>query len=201
MVVLLEYFDSNFHNANFRNLSTLNTFVTVGLRIYDPLTETIADEQLFDQSYPSPALPANPLMLPRYLEARKSAINRAAENAGRLYAHKLSPTIIRIRREFYKKGKKSPEISIGTRYGDINEWEKAIETWKAGIDKTPKMKSRGRLAYNVAIGYEVLGDLEQALEWAGRSYTEYGNEMGDQYVRMLRRRISTESIVEEQMGN
>lgn len=55
------------------------------------------------------------------------------------------------------------------------------------------------MAYNIAVGYEILGDLFLAHEWAGRSYVDYGNKKGRSYASQLNNRMITEEILDEQL--
>ena len=68
------------------------------------------------------------------------------------------------------------------------------------MQKAEKEKDKGRLAYNIAVGYEVLGEYGTALQWAQDSYTKYGNKEGRSYVRYLQQRIDDENNLKLQMN-
>ena len=89
-------------------------------------------------------------------------------------------------------------MSTGTRFADVNKWEDAINEWKKGLGKAEE-KEAGQLAYNIAIGYEVLGEYGTALTWAQDSYTKYGNKLARDYSRSLENRIYDEAILKSQM--
>ena len=82
--------------------------------------------------------------------------------------------------------------------GDVNQWEEAIKTWEGGIANA-RRKQAGNLCYNIAIGHEVLGNLDTAIDWAQRSWVEYREKRGMDYVRRLRARQSAEAEVQEQL--
>lgn len=55
------------------------------------------------------------------------------------------------------------------------------------------------LTYNIAVGYEVLGSLDLAKEWAGRAYTDFGLKKGRNYTRTLNGLINQQILLERQM--
>jgi hypothetical protein len=105
---------------------------------------------------------------------------------------------IRISRPFYGKSKHINETAEGSRFADVNQWDKAIESWKRGLAKASG-KEAGQLAYNIAVGYEVLGEYGNALTWAQDAWTRYENKYARSYVHTLQRRIDEEEVLKVQM--
>ncbi|MBN1758054.1 MAG: hypothetical protein JW863_07045 [Chitinispirillaceae bacterium] len=170
----------------------------LGIRLYDNIRREVVDDELFSrtQTWKSRADSRDDAIekLIRKGDATRVLCGRICEN----YIRKIAPLPIRITRKFYRKSKKAPAIEQGTRYADVNKWDEAIATWKKGLDGTPE-KEAGYLAYNIAIGYEVTGDYDRALKWAQDAYTEYGNNLAQSYVSMLRSRKESERRLDEQM--
>ncbi len=81
---------------------------------------------------------------------------------------------------------------------DVGQWSDAIVTWKEGIGRS-KSKTAGKLTYNIAVAYEVLGDLAMAKEWANKAYVNYGNKTARDYASSLNYRIRQENLVQQQM--
>lgn len=107
---------------------------------------------------------------------------------------------VQIKRSFYGKCKNVEELNTGARLADVGKWTEAIDEWKTGLSKSYKEKYKGRLAYNIAIGYEVLGQYGTAVNWAQDSYTKYDNKEGREYVRYLQQRIDEENDLKLQMN-
>jgi tetratricopeptide (TPR) repeat protein len=107
-----------------------------------------------------------------------------------------------VRREFYNKPKKSKYIQQGVRKSEVADWEGAIESWMKVFDSKDKKdkKAVGKAAFNIAVAYEVLGDLEKAKEWAAKAYTEYEDNEANDYYRKLQDRIREEAILKAQLG-
>ena len=118
--------------------------------------------------------------------------------AGAGYATKIGPMYAEINRGFFPRSKTDPAVSKGARLAEVDQWEQAIETWKAALPGVDE-ESGGMLAYNIGVGYEVLGSLDLAKQWAGRAYTDFGLKKGRNYVRTLNGLINQQILLEQQM--
>lgn len=149
-------------------------------RLYDPSTKTILDQ--FQQTHFMDFDLANggiPL----------TALPETAYASGLDYTSRLYPSFFRVRRDMYKKGKGRDKrlFDAGWRRTEVANWNEAISIWSE-IANVRKSKSAGRAAYNIAVANEVLGNTDLALEWAQRSYQDYGDKMARDYAKVLLRR-------------
>jgi hypothetical protein len=173
--------------------------IKMGIRIYDPKSMTIVDQQLFSKTNTWHATADSKAGALAALINRSEATRYVASQAASDYAYKIAPMPVRITRNFYSKSKKTPQIEQGSRLADVNDWKGAESTWENAITNYTPAKEAGMLCYDVAIAYEVLGDLETAKKWASRSYVQYGNKQGRYYFNMLDRRLADEATVGQQM--
>ncbi|MBN1306571.1 MAG: tetratricopeptide repeat protein [Chitinispirillaceae bacterium] len=171
----------------------------MGIRLYDNVHREIVDEALYSRTKTWKSRAASKADAMAKLITKGDATRFLCGRIGENYAYKIAPIPIRITRTFYKKSGKAPAIERGTRFADVNKWEEAIRAWESGIAAAPE-KQAGCLAYNIAVGYEVLGDYDKAIQWAQDAYTEYGNTLAQPYVAALRSRKESEQRVDEQMG-
>ena len=219
IVVALEVFDSNFIITNGTRIKKKSVGegtsaqeinyteyyaqgvggVKMGWRTYDNKNKTIVDQQMISSNNTWEACGTSPTDAVALLISKSNANKYLAGKVGNNYAYKISPMPVTISRPFYGKSKQLPEVAEGARYADVNQWDKAIEAWKRGLSKA-EPKEAGNLAYDIAIGYEVLADYETALKWAQDSYTKYGNRNGRQYVYDLQNRINEEAVLKRQMN-
>ena len=172
--------------------------VKMGIRVYHNATKTIVDQQLFDERKKWEAAGKDATDAAALLISKSEANRFLAKVVGNDYAYKIAPLPVTIDRDFYGKSKHTPALATGTRYADVNQWSKAIDEWKSGLN-TAEPKDAGKLAYNIAIGYEVLGEYGTALTWARDAYTKYGNKPSREYSTMLEARIRDEKLLKEQM--
>jgi tetratricopeptide (TPR) repeat protein len=176
--------------------------VNVGIRLYDPVERKIVDQYRiteksnFDAQGNTIELAINGLL------DKTEAIKKTGYNTGIAYGKRISPWYYKVTRYFFNKPKKSKYLQEGVRKSEVADWEGAIESWqKVFTSKNKKdIKAVGKAAFNIAVAYEVLGDLEKAKEWASKSYTEYGEKDGNDYYKKLQYRINEENILRAQLG-
>lgn len=170
----------------------------IGFRLYDPQAKTIADQEMFSKANTWQGTGSTLKDALAKLIQKSEATKYVSQLAGSSYAQKITPTPITISRAFYAKPKKNQYMASGSRYAEVNQWEQAIKSWTSGL-VTADSETAGRLSYNIAVGYEVMGDYSQAKEWATRSYVRHGNKKARSYASSLEHRMIQEDIVNEQM--
>lgn len=172
--------------------------LTIGLRIYDPAARDIIDEDLFNRTRRWEAKGTTVQDAVFALIDQADAASVVSREVGVDYAYKIAPMPVRISRTFYGKSKRVPEMEMGGRHADVGDWVGAARVWESGLTRA-EPKDAGRLAYNIAIANEVLGNWETARQWAERSYVEFGNKDARDYVKQLERRVRQEEVAMEQM--
>ncbi|SMG52155.1 hypothetical protein SAMN05661096_03878 [Marivirga sericea] len=172
----------------------------IGIRLYDAKNRTVIDQDIYTENKTWEAAATSLKEALAQLVNKSQATKYLAQAVGTTYASKIAPMPVRISRSYYAKPKKNAYLSKGAREASVNQWESAISTWKMGLRNTSDTKASGRLAYNIAVGYEIIGDLFLAHEWAGKSYVNYGNKKGRGYASQLNSRMITEEILDEQLG-
>lgn len=173
----------------------------MGFRLYNAIDKNILDQRTFSTSNNWGASGRSVADAMGLMINKAEALRRVSFNAGLSYGQRISPSHITITRDFYNRPKRNIPISKGTRQADTNQWHEALETWTLGAEHAHKRKLGGRLAYNTAIAFEVLGDLDNAIEWAGIAWVDYGNKKGRDYARTLRRRQQQEQRLNEQFSD
>jgi hypothetical protein len=173
--------------------------VNMGIRMYDPKARTIVDQQRFTQTRTWQAVGNSVQDALLHLIAKTEATRILACSAGDAYAYKIAPMPIRITRNFYAKSRKSEELAEGGRMANVNDWLGAIDTWESGLPVASR-KDAGKLCYDIAVAYEVIGDLQSAKKWAQRGYTEFRHKDSRTYARTLDYRIAEEEQVKKQMN-
>jgi hypothetical protein len=175
--------------------ASMETVVKTGWRIYDPAGKAILDEFIYDESIVSSGRGVNPLAAAAALMGRKEAVKQVGNKAGHGYALRIIPFEIRVMRDYYVKG--SDRFKVAKRKAQMGKWNEAGELWKAELEN-PKMKVASRATYNMAIISEINGDLDGALKWAQKSFEDYNNKLGREYVRILENRRYKNEVLAQQ---
>jgi hypothetical protein len=173
--------------------------INIGFRIYDPSEKVISDAYIFTNEFNYSAGGSTLGDAIAGVKYKTESINHAAFDAGVIYGQRITPTYYTVTRNFYDKPKKNKKLSEGVRKSKVADWQGAIQSWEEAMKIAKKDKHKGRISLNIAVGYEVLGDLDKALEWAKKSYVEYEEKLADDYMNQLKARINEEAIVRQQL--
>lgn len=172
----------------------------IGIRLYFPEDKAIIDQDVYTQNRTWEATGTSIRDAVASLVQKSQATKYLGSAVGGTYAGKIAPMPVYLSRSYYAKPKKNSYISKGARQAQVDQWEEAINSWKTGLNRSDDSKVMGRMAYNIALGYEVMGDLYAAQEWAGKAYIDYGEKKGQAYAAQLRSRVINEEILDEQMS-
>jgi hypothetical protein len=172
--------------------------VKIGIRLYDPKPKSIVDQQLFTKAKRWEATGNNITDAIAKLIQKTDATLAVSRMAGQDYAYKIAPMPVQLSRQYYSKGKKTEQVAAGARRAEVNDWKGALQTWESALGSA-QPKDAARLCYNIAVAYEVLGDIEKAKRYAARSYVDYGDKKGRSYSSMLEYRQRDEELSEQQM--
>ena len=175
--------------------ATISTNIHTGWRIYDPLNKIILDEYLMPNGVKVVGKGINPIKALNAIAGRKEAVLDISNKIGHNYALRIFPYRIRVSRDYYVKGTNNFEIAM--RRAQAGDWDGAAELWEKEVNN-PDSKIAGRACYNMAIINEINGNLEKAVEWATKSYTDYDDKIALKYVRILKYRIDQNRLLEEQ---
>lgn len=216
-LLVLEYFDTDFSiiNPGATVNSTINNVLNgqqtpvevkgsarayAGFRIYDVKQKSIIYEDRFEYQRTWTQTSTNPVEAARKLIKRNDALYDVSYAAGKGFAMDIVPLYYWENRMLYKGKKKHREMTVGLRKALAKDWTGAIENWKTAYESSSKNKWRARAAYNIALGYEVLGDLTQAQKWIQTSYVEDGQDEAYQYGEIIDKLIREQSVLKIQTG-
>jgi len=178
--------------------ASMETLVKTGWRIYDPASENILDEYIYQESIIFSGKGINPLLAAAALIGRKDAVNQVSNKAGHGYALRILPYRIRVYRDYYVKG--TDNFKVARRKAQLGKWDEAGMLWEKETGNS-NMKIAGRACYNMAIINEINGDLDAALQWAQKSYEDYNDKLGIRYVRILENRQYKSDVLKIQEEN
>jgi outer membrane protein assembly factor BamD (BamD/ComL family) len=91
----------------------------------------------------------------------------------------------------------------------VKNWKSAINSWEMAFNKEKRSKTKAMAANNIAIGYEITGNLDKALEYAKTSLNLFGQStIGDynsiirlsDYISELNQRKTEMKILKQQLS-
>jgi len=189
-VISLEIYDSDYI------IPTNMAGVTIGFRLYDLAARSIIDErQLSHEIFWGGNVTTQGGAINRLLEKEK-ARRSVSYDAGVMYGQRVSPSWYTISRRYYRKGKGDKNLEMGSRMMDVNNWKSSIDYLKMAVNSN-KRKVSGRAAHNLAVVYEINGELETAKKWAQDAWGLYKNKDSRNYSFILGERMDEQALLEE----
>lgn len=192
-VVSLEYFDTDHPNGVTDVVQ--GTFYN-NIVVKSKWVMYLRDGVPFDTR----ALRSNWVNTPEYYGIDLPGNNMVTERAGYVtgidYARHLVPNMQLESRVLYSAG--SPEIKHGLRAADLGEWQQAEEIWLKASNNEQKPKVKARLLHNIAVAYEVKGDIKRAHEYASKAYLIRATSTTRDYVFRLKDRAIEQGILADQ---
>ena len=89
-------------------------------------------------------------------------------------------------RKYFVTGNEN--LKLATALVDSNQWETAIDLWK-NLAETAKQKSvKSKAEFNVAVGYELTGDIDAAIQWGLKSFETMYRIQTYEYLEILKNR-------------
>lgn len=175
--------------------ATISTLLKNGWRIYDVKNKTILNEVEHSDVVTSVGRGINPMKAVEAILGRKENVLAISSKIGQNYALKTLPYNIRVSRNYYVSG--TSNFEIGKRRAQTGNWDGAAELWlKETNNNDPKIA--GRACYNMAISNEINGDLNKAIEWASKSYSDYGDKEALRYINILKNRLRKNEVLDSQ---
>lgn len=211
-LVSLETFDSNsslrydskektktVNNQSVKYIEHIALFdinIEAGWRIYDLERQQVVDQNKFIDGQGWKGVGDDKDKAFKNLPQKRACVKDAGYFAGQQYAYRISPVWVWVPRLYFSKG--NDDFKDAKYKVRAKEWERAAEIWQRYVgDADPKIA--GRACYNLALANEVFGELEHALDWAQKAYSDYHLKKARDYISKLKRRIADQKRLEKQM--
>lgn len=161
--------------------------IDVGFRFYDGKYKDLLDEHTLTHSMRWNTGGNSIQDALASLLNKNEAVKRISYEGGRMYALRLTPSFVRVRSEYYRRG--SDKVKYGARLIEVNDWEQAKKVLMEVVESPDQSRrNKGFAAHNLAVIYEINDDIAKAKEWAGRAWGEFRNKGSRDYRNILNRR-------------
>lgn len=126
----------------------------------------------------------------RSLFSRFTPVKQALTETGIVIALELSDKIaVRWRperRSYFLRG--NSEFRKANQLVQNGNWQDAVIKWTEIAEKAGSKSLKSKAQLNVALGYEILGDIDSAIRWAVDSYNTMYRPLTYEYLEILKRR-------------
>jgi len=178
-----EYFDL-IHQTLYRGAHAKMVIIyDVLFRAYDPIEEKVLLREFFKDTLHWEDLSRNTSDLFQEFTPVKQALSEAGIAVALDFSEKISTEWRRERRPFYVKG--DDNLKLGGTLIDNGDWKQAIALWKDTAENSKSKSTKSKAQLNVAMAYEIQGDIESAISWALDSYNTMYRQITYQYLELL----------------
>lgn len=202
-ILMLEFFDSDYFVRDVIGYNSLpgvivrgNASATAGFRLYYPKKQSILYEKEFRSSQFYQENSTTKLLALAKLIKGSDALQDVSFRTGQRFARRITKYNIWEDRLMYK-GKKNTEMQRGERLVIANNWQQGVDSWLKAYTASTNTTEKGKIAYNLALGYEVLGNLEEAKKWITTAYVDGGDKKALNYSTIINQRIENEGVLSE----
>lgn len=155
-------------------------------RVYDPVEEKIVMREFMRDTLMWEDADTST----RNLFSRFTPVKQALTEAGIAIALELSEKIAVIwrteQRVYFNKG--NDKLKQASQLVNSGNWQAAIDLWKEITESSNSKSLKSKALFNIAVGYEMLGDVDEAISWALKSYDTMYRQVTYDYLQTLERR-------------
>lgn len=135
--------------------------------------------------------------------SEKLLLEESTKLAANKIANYLVPSWTQTDRVYFSGG--CVEMRDAAVYLHEGSWQEAQDIWMGLYNQLRKGKTKARAAYNIALSYEMLGNVEEALKWIKQSQKFVAQNSKEQqlvklYAEELERRMKEVVSLKSQMG-
>lgn len=205
-LLAIEFFDSDFlvsppiprvgsNPLVFDSRATANA--RGGFRLYDRAKKAIVYEDFYRHTRNWTSSGGSIIAAANQLLRRNDALRTISYDVGSRFAQQLVPLNYWEDRLMFRG--KEDATKRAERLALTENWAGAAEIWKQAYNNpTAKAKHKAAAAYNLALSYEVMGNLDEAKSWIQKAYVETGNPKALRYSDIIDRLIVNRARLEQQ---
>ena len=155
-------------------------------RVYDPSVERVLVREFFKDTLVWENVAGTTFELFEDFTPVKQALSEAGIAIALDFSEKISTNWRVEQRPLFTKGdKKLKEAGILI---DGGEWKQALALWKEISDNSKSKSIKSKAEFNMAIGNEIEGDIDNAIHWALNSYNSMFRPLTYEYLEALKSR-------------
>ena len=167
-------------------LAQIQVNYEVLIRVYDPKNEKVILSSIQRDSLFWEDIDVTVRNLFGRLSSVKQALAETSIAIALDFSEKISTNWYEEQRNIFVKGKS--ELKQSENLALNGEWLQAMAIWEQISESSKSITVKSKAEFNVAVGYEILGDIEQAISWALKSYNTMYRPLTYEYLEKLQRR-------------
>lgn len=155
-------------------------------RVYDPFVEKVIVRRFMRDTVIWEGTDRSARDLFYWFTPVKKALTETGIAIALDLSGEISPRWRTERRSFFGSGNSNFKQAIPL--VNSGQWETAIALWKDTIENSKSKSVKSKAEFNIALGYEMLGNLDESIVWALKSYETMYRTNTYNYLETLKRR-------------
>ncbi len=156
------------------------------IRVYDPRDEKVVMRKFMRDTIFWNDVGPTAAELFRHFTTVKQALTETGIAIALDFSDEISTVWRQERRYIFYKG--GPELKQASGLVSANQWEPAMALWKKIAENSNSKALKSKAELNLAVGYEILGDIDEAISWALKSYDTMFRTTTYNYLEILKYR-------------
>lgn len=161
-------------------------YYEVLFRVYDPENEKVHIREFIRDTLVWEDTDLSTKVLFRRFTNIKSALSQTGIAVSLDFTELISTIWRDEKRQYFNKG--NTELKHASLLIEDNNWKPAMVIWQDLAEHSKAKSIRSMAEFNMAIGYELEGNIEQAIFWALKSYKTMYRTVTYDYLEVLERR-------------
>ncbi len=138
-------------------------------RIYDPSVEKVIMRKFMRDTVIWNGVDRSARDLFYWFTPVKQALTEAGIAIALDLSGEISPTWLKDRRSYFANG--DANLKSAAPLVNSGQWEQALALWMNTAETSNSKSIKSKAEFNIALAYEMLGDIDSAIDWAMKSYT------------------------------
>ncbi len=158
------------------------------VKVYDPVSETVIRQILVADTISWYDADTSTERLFQRLPSIKECLLQTGIQVALELDKKLSPVWLQESRAYFVISKN--DVGKINKLIKDNDWQAVSDYWLP-YSETKKTTTKSKAEFNLALASEMLGDIDQAIQWANKSYFTQYRKQTENYLYKLKHRKET----------
>lgn len=167
-------------------LANMKIYYEALFRVYDPEREKVVLREFMRDTLVWEEVDVSARALFREFTPVKQALTETGISLALDLSEKISVIWRTEQRTFFAGGNKTMEQAA--RLARTGNWEAAVSLWEEIANSTGSKSLKSKAQLNIALGYEMLGNVDEAISRALESYNTMYRPLTYEYLQTLKRR-------------
>ena len=180
------FYDSAQDGFSWVSYAKMYIYYEALFRVYDPIQEKVLVREFIRDTVVWEDVAGTTNILFSRFTPVKDALSEVGIAIALDFSDKISTTWHEENRKLFNKGDEN--LKQAALFAEDNKWDTATTLWMETLKNTKSKTVKSRAEFNIAVAFEMQGDLNKAITWALKSYETSYNIITYEYLDILKRR-------------